>query len=166
MENNQTLILGAEQIEWKLQRMAYQIWEQNIDQKELTIIGIANNGLVLAQNIAAKLRKISPLDINIIELVLNKVAPLTNMPVITEDLNGKSVVIIDDVASSGKVLLYALRPVLQYMPSKIILAVLVDRKHKSYPVYPEIVGHSLSTTLQENIRCESDGTTIKAVYLD
>jgi pyrimidine operon attenuation protein / uracil phosphoribosyltransferase len=166
MENARTLILGAEQIEWKLQRMAYQIWEQNVDQKELTIIGIADNGLVLAQNIAEKLRKISSLNISIIKLAFNKMEPLTDLPDIAEDLNGKSVVIIDDVANSGKVLLYALRPVMQYIPSKIIMAVLVDRKHKSYPIYPDIVGQSLSTTLQENIRCESDGTTIKAVYLD
>lgn len=161
-----TLILTSEQIDWKLQRMAYQIWEQNTGQKELTMIGIASNGVVMARNLAERLERISPLKVQVIELTINKTTPLEDLPVISEDLNGRSVVMVDDVANSGKVLLYALRPVLEYMPARIILAVLVNRKHKTYPIYPDIVGHSLSTTLQENIRVESDGRNLTGVYLD
>jgi pyrimidine operon attenuation protein / uracil phosphoribosyltransferase len=161
-----TLILTAEQIDRKLQRMAYQIWEQNTGQEALTMIGIASNGVVMARSLAARLEQISPLKVTVIELQFNKSNPLADLPDISENLDGKSLVLVDDVANSGKVLLYALRPVLQYMPSRIIMAVLVDRKHKSYPVYPDIVGHSLSTTLQENIRVESDGEQLTGVYLD
>ena len=166
MKNIRTLILSAQQIELKLQRMAYQIWEQNANQTELFMIGIAENGYVLASLLAQKLETISPIKVHLIRLKIDKANPLNALPTINENLNEKSVLLVDDVANSGKVLLYALRPVLQYLPSKISLAVLVDRKHKSYPINPGIVGQSISTTLQENISVESDGANLTGVYLD
>lgn len=161
-----TLILDQEHISRKLERMAYQIWEHNSDQSEVTLIGIADNGVTLARNLAERLSKISPLKIKIVTLGFNKINPLENLPAIDESLDGKSVILVDDVSNSGKVLLYALRPVLHYMPSKILLAVLVDRKHKAYPVTPDIVGYSLATTLQENILVTCDGDTITGAYLE
>lgn len=166
MKNIRTLILTPQQIELKLQRMAYQIWEQNVNQTDLYIIGIAENGCVLANLLAKKLETISPIKVHLIRLKIDKANPLNALPTINENLNDQSVLLVDDVANSGKVLLYALRPVLQYLPSKISLAVLVDRKHKSYPINPGIVGQSISTTLQENISVESDGTNLTGVYLD
>lgn len=166
MKNIRTLILTPQQIELKLQRMAYQIWEQNAHQTELVMIGIAENGCVLAAVLAQKLEAISPIKVQLIRLKIDKANPLNELPTISENLNGKSVLLVDDVANSGKVLLYALRPVLQYFPATISMAVLVDRKHKSYPINPGIVGHSISTTLQENITVESDGTNLTGVYLD
>lgn len=166
MKNSGTLILSPQQIELKLQRMVYQIWEQNANQTEMVMIGIAQNGSVLAKILADKLQSISPIKVKLIELTIDKVNPLHQLPSISEDLNGKSVLLVDDVANSGKVLLYALKPVLSYFPAKINMAVLVDRKHKAYPINPDIVGHSISTTLQENISVESDGHTLTGVYLN
>lgn len=166
MTQTRTLILSPEQIKLKLQRMVYQIWEQNANQAELIIIGIEENGFVMAKLLAEKLEAISPIKVKLISLSFDKLNPLKNLPSIEENLDGKSVLLVDDVANSGKVLLYALKPVLAYFPSKINMAVLVDRKHKSYPVNPDIVGHSLSTTIQENISVESDGTNLTGVYLD
>lgn len=166
MPNTRKLILSPQQIELKLQRMAYQIWEQNAAESELIMIGIADNGSVLANILAEKLEAISSIKVRRIRLVIDKQQPLNNLPKIDEDLNGKSVLIVDDVANSGKVMLYALRPVTNYFPSKINLAVLVDRKHKAYPINPNIVGHSLSTTLQENITVETDGKNLTGVYLN
>ncbi len=166
MTQARTLILNQEQIKLKLQRMVYQIWEQNADQTELIMIGIADNGFVMAKILAEKLEAISPIKVKLIRLTFDKLTPLKNLPSIEENLDGKSVLLVDDVANSGKVLLYALRPVLNYFPARINMAVLVDRKHKSYPVNPNIVGQSISTTLQENITVESDGTSLTGVYLD
>jgi len=166
MPHTRKLILTPEQIELKLQRMAYQIWEQNATESELYMIGIAENGSVLADILAKKLEAISNIKVIRIRLTIDKQNPLNNLANIDEDLNGKSVLIVDDVANSGKVMLYALRPVTNYFPSKISLAVLVDRKHKAYPINPNIVGHSLSTTLQENISVETDGKTLTGVYLN
>ncbi|MCC6186249.1 MAG: phosphoribosyltransferase [Chitinophagaceae bacterium] len=166
MPNTPKLILPPEIIDLKIQRMAYQIWEQNAAVSELVLIGIADNGCVLAEILATQLRSISPLKISIIRLEVDKANPLNSAPSISEDLNGQSVILVDDVSNSGKVALYALRAITAYMPSKISIAVLVDRKHKNYPVHPNIVGHSLSTTLQENITVVSDGTKLLGVYLD
>jgi pyrimidine operon attenuation protein/uracil phosphoribosyltransferase len=166
MPQSRKLILSPEQIELKLQRMAYQIWEQNAHQSELAMVSIANNGWVLADILADKLEAISPIRVQRIRLKMDKHHPLNNLPNIDQDLNGKSVLLVDDVANSGKVMLYALRSITAFLPSKITMAVLVDRKHKSYPIFPNIVGHSLSTTLQENITVESDGKSLTGVYLD
>lgn len=165
MSENRTLILDQERIALKVKRMAFQIWENNTDQQELTMIGIAEHGYVLAQHLARELESVSPIKVNLISLAFDKANPLQDLPDIQTNLDNKSLVIVDDVANSGKVLLYALRPVLQYMPAKILIAVLVDRKHKAYPIKPDIVGHSLFTTLQEHIRVESDGTTLTGAYL-
>lgn len=163
---NRKLILTEEQIALKIQRMVYQIWEQNADKEELVMIGIADNGCTLSTILARKLEEISPIKVTQICLQLDKKNPLHQLPKIDLNLDGKSVLLVDDVANSGKVLLYALRPVTAHMPSKINLAVLVDRKHKIYPINPNIVGMSISTTLQENITVECDGQKLTGVYLN
>ena len=73
--------------------------------------------------------------------------------------------LVDDVGNSGKTLLYALRPLMNYELKKIMIAVLVDRKHKSYPVTADIIGHSISTTLLEHIEVITEGDDITAAYL-
>ncbi len=166
MPNGRILILDTLKIEMKLQRMAYQIWEDNSSISELVMIGIADNGIVMAKMLQAKLEAISPIKVNLISLSFDKKNPLKNLSSIDEDLDGKSVVLVDDVSNSGKVMMYALRPILAYSPAKISMAVLVDRTHKKFPVNPDIVGHSLSTTLKENITVESDGKSLTGVYLD
>ncbi|GAA4455905.1 phosphoribosyltransferase family protein [Rurimicrobium arvi] len=161
-----TLILSPEQIDLKIQRMAFELWEKNTDVKELYMIGIAGSGQILASLLAERLRAISKLKVNLEILKINKERPLENMPELPWKLDGKSVVLVDDVSNSGKVLLYTLKPVLDHFPKKIVIAVLVDRRHKSYPINPDIVGYSLSTTLQENILVQSDGEKLTGVFLN
>ncbi len=165
MNKQKVLILDQQRINWKLRRMAYQIWERNSDRQELMLIGIEKAGVCLAAALAAILKEISPLVVRTVSLRVNKKQPLQDPPVFTEDLNGKSVVLVDDVANSGKTLLYALKPLLGYAPDRIMIAVLVDRTHKSFPITPDIVGHSVSTTLQDHIEVVHDEHTIQAVYL-
>ncbi len=145
------LILDAQRIERKLLRMAWQIWEHNSHRASITIIGIAGTGEAIAAQLAARLRAISPLTVNLLQLSLSKKAPLSAPVSLNGDIMDDSVVLVDDVANSGKTLLYALRPVLDAAPEKILIAVLVDRKHKSFPINPDIIGHQVATTLQENI---------------
>lgn len=166
MNTNNKLILNKHQIELKITRMAFQIWEENANCQNLIMIGIAENGYILLNLLADKLEQISPLKIQRIKMKLNKKNPLSEEIKIEQNLDGQSVVLIDDVSNSGKVMLYALRPITAYIPQKISLAVLVDRKHKSYPAQPNIVGHSLSTTLQDNITVQSENNELVAVYLD
>lgn len=160
-------ILTESQIEQKLKRMAFEIWEKNSEEKELTLIGIENIGAVVAGKIAGILAEISPLKIKLISLSINKKNPLEDKITLTADpLPNKALVLIDDVANSGKTLLYAIKPLLDFNPKKIRIAVLVDRKHKNFPVTPDIIGHSVSTTLQENIIVNFDGHKLTGAHLE
>lgn len=166
MDKERVLILDKERIDRKLQRMAYQIWENNSHETEVTLIGIANGGLAVAESLAARLRQISPLKVHVIPVKLDKKQLLSSEIKLDEDLSGRSVVLVDDVANSGKTLLYAMKPLLAYEVKKIMVAVLVDRKHKSFPISSDIVGHSVATTLQEHIEVETDNNNgIVAAYL-
>ncbi len=166
MNPNRILILDSERINWKLQRMAFQIWEHNSDATQITLIGIEQAGAAVARSLAERLQKICPLSIVVHTLKVNKKDPLAVPITIQNDLNEQHIVLVDDVANSGRTLLYALRPLLDYQPAKIMIAVLVDREHKSFPVTPDIIGHSIATTLQENIVVELDGDRITAAYLE
>lgn len=165
MEKKRILILDQERIAHKLRRMAYQIWEHNSKEHTITLAGVQGHGVVVAENLAAILREISPLQVEIIPVPIDKKSPAQNEEKIDADLTGRSVVLVDDVANSGRTLLYGLRPILHFDLKRIMIAVLVDRKHKSYPVSADIVGHTVATTLQEHIEVETDGDQIVAAYL-
>src|SRR5690606_887697 len=141
-------ILTETQIEQKIKRMAYEIWERNSEEKEVTLIGIEPGGSVVAQNLATVLKKISPLKIKLTNLAINKTNPVQEIMELADiKVDQKVAILVDDVANSGKTLLYAIKPLLDHSPKKIQIAVLVDRKHKNFPVTPDIIGHSVSTTL-------------------
>jgi len=166
MKPDRILILDRHRIDLKLQRMAFQIWEHNNDAKQVTLIGIANGGAAVAASLAERLRKISNLEVTVHTLKINKRDPLSETITLDQDLNGQHIVLIDDVANSGRTLLYALRPLLDFRPSRIMIAVLVDRKHKTFPVAADIVGHSISTTLQDNITVEMEGDIVVGAYIE
>ena len=149
---NKIAILTAAQIEQKLRRMAFEIWEKNNKEKEIFIIGIEETGAAVASKISEILKEISPLKVNLSSIKINKKNPLSDIIQLENaSLNKKTVILVDDVANSGKTLLYALKPLMDFEPAKIQVAVLVDRKHKNFPVTPDIIGHSVATTIQENI---------------
>lgn len=160
-----TLILDEQKIALKLQRMAYRIWETNSAEKELVIAGIAGSGMIIARHLAQYLKDISPIKISEITIIINKKNPLLSPDTLDKGLNGKTVVLVDDVANSGRTLLYAMRPLLRFELKKIMVAVLIDRTHKSFPVSPDIVGHSIATTLQEHIEVECEGQNVTGVFL-
>ena len=159
------VILTQDVIEKKIERIAYEIYEHNSDESEIILAGIWDRGSILAQKIARILAQISPLKIKLIELKLDKSHP--DKVEISEkiDFNGKVIVLIDDVAHSGRTMLYALKPFLEFLPKKIQSAVLVDRKHKSFPISVDFVGYSLATMQQETVMVDVEGEEIKSAYL-
>jgi pyrimidine operon attenuation protein/uracil phosphoribosyltransferase len=165
MDKQRVLILDSERIDRKLQRMAYQVWEENSNEETITLIGIEGSGMAVARNLTERLRKISPLQVDLLSIKLNKKDPAKEDIKIKEDLTGRTIILVDDVGNSGKTLLYALRPLMNYELKKIMIAVLVDRKHKSYPITADIIGHSISTTLLEHIEVITEGDKITAAYL-
>jgi pyrimidine operon attenuation protein/uracil phosphoribosyltransferase len=166
MKKKRVLILDKVTIAHKLRRMAYEIWEKNYDEKEVVLIGIERGGKILADNLKDILEEISPLKMVCIPLSINKKKPLNYALDVEENLNGRSVIVVDDVVNSGKTIMYSLHAVLSFDLKKVMIAVLVDRKHKSFPISTDIVGHSISTTLQDHIEVETSGNEIKAVYLE
>lgn len=159
------VILTQDVIEKKIKRIAYEIYEHNSDEQEIIIAGIWDRGMILAEKIAAILQEISPLHVRLLQLNLNKQRPEGVQLSEEMDFSGKVIVLVDDVANSGRTMLYALKPFLQFLPKKIQTAVLVDRKHKSFPLSVDFVGYSLATTLQDMVMVEMDENEIKSAYL-
>lgn len=155
-----TLILNTEEIKQKTRRIAYQVLEDNYEEKELVMIGIKPNGFEYAEQLKKEIEAIDGIKITLLELKLNKQKPLSeeiNVELGKLSLDKKAVLIVDDVANTGKTLYYALKPIMEYSPRKVQAAVLVDRQHKLFPVTADFVGLSLNTTLQEHILVEFDG---------
>jgi pyrimidine operon attenuation protein / uracil phosphoribosyltransferase len=154
---NKKLILNQPDISQKIKRMSYEILENNYDEKELVFIGITNNGLLLAKRITSYLKTISSIAITLSSVKIDKEKPVAGeieIDIEGNKLNNKVVILVDDVANSGRTLSYSMRPLLQFSPKKIQVAVLVDRRHKLFPVSPDYVGLSLSTTMREHVAVE------------
>ena len=148
------LLLNQEQIERKITRLAMEILERNTDERELYLIGINNRGLELARRLVAGLRTISGAPLHVWNLRINPRDPLSGPVQLDHDvaeLAGKPVLLVDDVANTGRTLFYALAPLMTAAPSKIEVAVLVDRRHKSWPIYVTYSGLDLSTTIGDNV---------------
>ena len=158
-------ILSKEVVEKKLRRMAYEILENNIDEKEIILAGIRDSGSAVAKVIQKMLGEISSIKTELITITLDKKEPTDVSLSRSMDFNGKVIILIDDVSNSGKTLLYALKPFIEFHPKKIQILVLVERTHTSFPVRPDYVGLSIATTLQEHIFVEVKGTEITGAYL-
>lgn len=158
-------ILSVTQIEHKLKRMAYEIWEQNSGEQEIVMLGIANGGAVVAANLKRILQEISPLQVHFETLEINKKKVYDFAPQLQTDLKNKVLIVVDDVAMSGKTLLYAIKPLLDLKPRKVQIAVLVDRKHKNFPVTADIIGYSIASTIQEHIVVTCEEEKVTGAYL-
>ena len=151
---NTTQILDHQKIEQKINRIAYQIFEDNYQEKKLIIAGIASNGFILAQLLAKQLKKISEIEIILEELHIDKKNPIKSdvqMNLAAGDLKNQTIILVDDVLNSGKTMMYGLQYFLKAPLKKLSTAVLVDRSHKRFPVSANYVGISLATTLKEHI---------------
>jgi len=149
----------------KLLRMAYEILENNLNEKEIILAGIRESGSVVARNIQKLIAGLSPLKTEIITISLDKKHPNDVVLNKAMDFNNKVIIVIDDVANSGRTLLYALKPFLGFHPKKIQTLVLIDRTHKAFPINPDYVGISIATTLQDHIYVEVDSEKILGAYL-
>ena len=165
MATDKKYILSKEVVGKKLQRMAYEILENNIDEKEIILAGIRESGSVVAKMIQQMLGEISSIKTELITITLDKKEPTDVSLSKAFDFNWKVIILIDDVSNSGKTLLYALKPFVVSHPKKIQTLVLVERTHTSFPVRPDYVGLSIATTLQEHIFVEVKGEEVTGAYL-
>lgn len=148
------IILEHEQIIRTIKRIAYQIYEQHVENTELIIAGIEEQGYFLATKIADELKQISPLNIVLASVSIDKEAPTeatTQISLDTAAIAGKSVVVVDDVLNTARTMVYAIYPFFKSGAATITTAVLADRNHKKFPVAANFTGISLATTLQQHI---------------
>ncbi|NJM79424.1 MAG: phosphoribosyltransferase [Flavobacterium sp.] len=150
----QNIILTHQEIQHKIRRIGYQIFETFVDEKEIIIAGISKSGYILAEKIAAELKKISDLNVILCEVHINKQNPQDEITtsISSDEYQNKALILVDDVLSSGTTLIYGVKHFLEVPLTKFKTAVLVDRNHKKYPVKADFKGISLSTSLQEHIQ--------------
>lgn len=150
---SQNTILNHQEIAHKIKRIAYQIYETFVDEKEIVIAGISENGYVFAEKIAETLQSIAPIKVILCEVFIDKQNP--NKKITTsiqpEKYTNKGLILVDDVLNSGTTLVYGVRHFLDVPLKKFKTAVLVDRNHKKYPVKADFKGISLSTSLFEHV---------------
>jgi len=148
------LILNHLQIKQKIKRLAYEIYENHFEQETLYVVGIEPMGLALAELLQKELEAISPLQVHLLGLSLDKKSPLQNEIRLSKPidlLENQNVILVDDVLNSGKTMFYALRPFFEVPLKKLQTLVLINRNYKNYPINPDYVGYALATTLQEHI---------------
>jgi len=164
---SKNIILTNQEIEHKIKRIAYQIYETFVDEEEIVIAGIAANGFTFAKKIALALETISPIKVSLCEVQINKQNP--QLPIQTslskEQYSNKGLVLVDDVLNSGTTLIYAVRHFIDVPLKKFKTAVLVDRNHKKYPVKADFKGISLSTSLLEHVQVIFDENNDSYAYL-
>lgn len=165
IKNN--IILSHTEIENKIRRIAYQIYENNVDESQIILAGIDKNGYVLARKLKSVLSKISGTEPILCKVNIDKKNPRN--PISTslkvEEYINRSVVLIDDVLNSGTTLIYGVRHFLDVPLKQFKTAVLVNRNHKKYPVKADFKGISLSTSLNEHIDVKLEGKSFEAVLV-
>ena len=164
-------ILTDRQIRQKIRRIAIEILERNYGEPEIILAGLNNNGLGFAQLLLAELLPIASQDVEITltRIDLNPANPVEYEPYIempAEALRNKNIILVDDVANTGRTIFYAVQPLLKVVPKRVEVAVLVDRQHKSFPIKADYVGLSLATTLLENIEVKIRDTEEMSVHLN
>ena len=153
MDAVKNTILNHQEIEHKIKRIAYQIYESNVDESHIVIAGIDVNGYILAKKIKAVLDSISEIESLLCKVYIDKKNPLE--PIKTSigasEYANQSIVLVDDVLNSGGTLMYGVKHFLEVPIKRFKTAVLVNRNHKKFPVKADFKGISLSTSLKEHV---------------
>ncbi len=166
-DTDSLLVLDEVQIDQKIKRIAYEILENNFDEKVIYVAGIKGPGFKLSKKIKKELEKISDISIELLQVEIDKESPTQNDIRIEGDMSAvrnKVVLLVDDVQHTGKTFAYSMRPFLNISVKRIEVAVLVNRAHTEFPVAPTYTGYELSTTINDHIHVVLEEGK-KGVYL-
>ena len=168
------ILLDAAAVERTLSRIAHELIERNADLQDLALVGIHTRGVPIASRLRAFVAERSGVlvDIGAVDITFHRDdvlvrgggPPLHPQPVVrgTEldfPLEGKTVVLVDDVLFTGRTIRAAIDALLEYgRPARVQLAVLVDRGHRELPIRPDYVGKNVPTSLAERVRVELQET--------
>ena len=159
--NVKSVCMNAAEIDRAVTRMAHQILEANENLDNLVLVGIVTRGDVLAERIARAIEKIEGvrlplgcLDISFYRDDVNRaIAPVLHATDIPFDINGKDIVLVDDVLYTGRTVRSALDALMDYgRPRTVQLAVMVDRGHRELPIRADYVGKNVPSSHDEDVR--------------
>ncbi len=162
------LVLGTDDVRRAITRMAHEIIERNRGLDGVVLIGIQQGGVWLAGALASEIERIdSPVPVGSVDaslyrddIGLRPVAPGA-VSDLSFNIDGATVVLVDDVLFTGRTVRAALDAVGDYgRPRAVQLAVLVDRGHRELPIRPDFVGKNLPTSADEEVSAAADGVTI------
>jgi len=167
MSITKNIILNHQEIQHKIRRIAYQIYESNVYEEEIILAGVQENGFLLAKKLKKNLEKISEVKPILCKVIIDKKNPLLEITtsLSKEDYTDKSLVLIDDVLNSGSTLIYGVKHFLDVPLKQFKTAVLVNRNHKKYPVKADFKGISLSTSLNEHVEVILSGKQFEAYLI-
>jgi pyrimidine operon attenuation protein/uracil phosphoribosyltransferase len=154
MTLDKNLILDSAQIRQKIKRMAYEIYEHNFEEKSIVVAGIEGQGYILAKLLSKEVEEISHLTCTLVKVSIDKVLPQQSEVTLdceTKQIRRKCIVLVDDVLNTGRTFAYSLKPFLNVEVKKIEIAVLVNRSHTLFPIYPQYTGYELATTLTDHV---------------
>ena len=174
--SEKTTILNAQAIHRVLTRIPHEIVERNDNAQSIVVVGVQRGGIHLAERLGSLLKGIwgHPVPIGKLDVSMHRddldqhSAPNIQPTVMPFDINGKTVVLVDDVLFSGRTTRAALDALNDFgRPRRIQLAVLVDRGHRELPVKPDFVGKNVPTAANERIDVQLKETGGEdAVYLE
>lgn len=158
---NKTILMDEDGIRRALTRIAHEIVEKNKGMEDLVLVGIRTRGVPLAERIAAEIERIEgvrppvgTLDITLYrdDLSLLSYQPVVRATQIPVDIQGKTIVLTDDVLFTGRTIRAALDALIDMgRPYIIQLAVLVDRGHRELPIRADYVGKNVPTSARESV---------------
>jgi pyrimidine operon attenuation protein/uracil phosphoribosyltransferase len=163
------VVMTGEQLARTVTRIAHEILEKNTGDEKLAIVGIHTRGALLAQRLHAILQGIATREVPLGELDISfyrddvaargayGVVPATPNPVVKStdlpfEVDGATVVLVDDVLYTGRTIRAAIDALFDYgRPGRVQLAALVDRGHRELPIRPDYIGKNLPTAQRERI---------------
>jgi pyrimidine operon attenuation protein/uracil phosphoribosyltransferase len=151
---DKTLMLDSAQVKQKIRRMSFEMYEHNFKEKNIVVAGIDGQGYALAKLLAKEVEAISSIEVTLVKVSLDKLAPQQGEVMLdcdVKEVKKKCIILVDDVLNTGRTLAYGLKPFLDTEVKKIETAVLVNRSHALFPIYPQYTGYELSTTLKEHV---------------
>ena len=160
--------MSAQDIAQKTRRIAYAFYEQHPDIAQVAMVGIWENGYLLAQSLQKELQRLGEQLVPLAKLsTQKKAAPWAQQPQLEDiaAIEGRSVVwVVDDVMNTGRTLWVALQTLMRRLrPEQIEIAVLVARTQNRLPISPQYVGTHLPTTLNQYV--EADLQATQSVYM-
>ncbi len=160
-------ILSEEKIYHILQRIAVEIYENNLSEPELVLVGVHDQGYKIAQYLLRELEKIdTDFKVSLLDLEIDKSSPSDSIRVNwdMELLQDKAVILVDDVLNTSRTLAYSLQFLLATHLRKVETAVLINRSHAQFPISATYSGYELATTLDEHIKVQTEGEVGAYLY--